>query len=241
MPRSGSPPDSRRRAARKPPEERREEILAVAVDVSSAQGLSALSIGGLAAEVGLSKSGLFAHFGSKEELQLATIGQAALAFEREVLGPAEGAEPGLPRLRALVEGWYAYIESIPYRGGCFFDAASSEFASQEGPVRDRLAILCGRWRERLAEQARLAVRLGELRSGIDTETLAFQLHAYAGEANWARELLGDEGAFARARDAAAGTLRAASSAEAPEPTSGRPRPHGRPAPATPTRRKRSSR
>lgn len=194
--------------------ERRDDILEAAIDLSSALGLSVLSIGSLAAEVGISKSGLFAHFGSKEELQLATIGRAGRAFEQGVIAEAGAAEPGLPRLQALVEAWYAYLDAISYRGGCFFDAASREFASQPGVVRDRLAALCGPWRDQLAEQARLAIRLGELAAETDPETLAFQLHAYAGEANWARELLDDDRAFDRARAAARTTLRAAAAGSA---------------------------
>lgn len=188
---------------------RRDQILAAAIDLSSAEGLASLSIGGLAAEVGMSKSGLFAHFGSKEELQLACVAYAERDFERGVLAPAAEADPGLPRLRALVVAWLDYVEGLDYRGGCFFDAASSEFGSRPGAVRDRLARVCGAWREQLAEQARLAVRLGELRSDVDPDTLAFSLHAYSGEANWARELLAADDSFERARLAADATLAAA--------------------------------
>jgi AcrR family transcriptional regulator len=191
-------------------ERRRREILGAAVDLSSAQGLSGLSIGQLARETGMSKSGLFAHFGSKEELQLAVVALAAEGYEREVIEPAERADAGLPRLRALFSNWAAYIESTEYRGGCFFDAASSEFASRPGAVRDRLARLCGRWLERLEEQARLAVRLGEL--DCDPGLLAFQLHAYVEEANWSRQLLGHAHGFDRARAAAESTLAAAAAA-----------------------------
>jgi AcrR family transcriptional regulator len=154
----------------------------------------------------MSKSGLFAHFGSKEELQLAVAARAAHDFDRAVFERAADAEPGLPRLRALVAAWFTYVDEIDYRGGCFFDTASREFGSHPGPVRDSLAELCGRWRDTLREQARLAVRLGELAADTDADLLAFRLHAYAGEANWARELLGDAGAFEQARRAAAATL-----------------------------------
>ena len=194
---------------------RRAQILAVAIDRSSAEGLASLSIGGLASAVGMSKSGLFAHFGSKEELQLACVAQAQRHFERGVLQPAADTELGLPRLRALVSAWFDYVEALDYRGGCFFDAASSEFGSRPGAVRDRLALVCGQWREQLAEQARLAIRLGELRSDVDPDTLAFQLHAYSGEANWARELLAEQGAFERARLAAQATLEAAAASPPP--------------------------
>ena len=89
----------------------------------------------------MSKSGLFAHFGSKEALQLATVHFAGERYESLVIAPAEAAEPGLPRLRALLGHWADYIEGTSYRGGCFFDAASAEFASRPGAVRDQLARL----------------------------------------------------------------------------------------------------
>jgi AcrR family transcriptional regulator len=196
---------------------RRDEILAAAVDLASAEGLSALTIGSLARTVEMSKSGLFAHFGSKEELQLATIARAGSDFERGVLRRADGADPGLPRLRALTAAWFDYVEGIDYRGGCFFDTASREFGSQPGEVRDLLARLCSDWRNQLEEQARLAVRLGELSPDADPELLAFQLHAYAGEANWACELLRDREAFERARLAARGTLESAAAGASSSP------------------------
>jgi AcrR family transcriptional regulator len=185
---------------------RREEILGVAVDLATGEGLSALTIGSLAAAADMSKSGLFAHFGSKEELQLAVVARAARDFDRAVFAPAAETEAGLPRLRALVDAWFTYVDEIDYRGGCFFDTASREFGSQPGLVRDGLADLCGKWRSALREQARLAVRLGELRGDTDADLLAFRLHAYAGEANWARELLGDPDAFEQARRAVVATL-----------------------------------
>ncbi len=193
---------------------KRHEILAAAVDASSAEGLSGLSIAQLADEVGMSKSGLFAHFGSKEELQLAAVGFAAEAFERQVLLPAQDAEPGLPRLRAMLECWVAHIEGTGNRGGCFFDAACSEFSSRPGEVRDLLARLSRGWLRRLEQEARTAVRFGELAATVDPGLLAFRLHAYVEEANWARELFDDDRSFATARRAIAETLREAT----PPPT-----------------------
>lgn len=186
---------------------RRREILEAAVDLSSAEGLAGLSIGRLADETGMSKSGLFAHFGSKEELQLATARLAGERYESQVIAPAEAAELGLPRLTALMEQWVGYIEGTSYRGGCFFDAASSEFGSRPGPVRDLLARLSRRWLDRLEEQARLALRLGELAADVDPALLCFRLHACVAEANWARELFGDDSSFDKARRAIALTLR----------------------------------
>ena len=196
-------------------ERKRREILVAAMDVGSAEGLGGLSIGRLAEEIGMSKSGLFAHFGSKEELQLATIGFAAEDYERRVLAPAQDAEPGLARLRALLDAWVTYIDATGNRGGCFFDAASSEFSSRPGPVRERLAQLSRGWLRRLEQEARAAVRMGELAREVDPELLAFKLHAYVEEANWARELFDDRRSFHKARCAIDETLRHAT--PPPEP------------------------
>ena len=185
---------------------RRAEILSAAADLATAEGLEGLSIGVLAAEVGMSKSGLYAHFGSKQELQHAVVDHAAARFEPAVLAAGAAAAPGLPRLRALVEAWIRHVEHSDYRGGCFFDAASSEFASRPGPVRARLAGLSRVWIAALQEQAALAVRLGELAPETDPDRLTFQLHAYVTEANWWGRLFDEPDAFARARDAVADTL-----------------------------------
>ena len=188
---------------------RRREILGVAMDLASAEGLSGLSIGRLAAELGMSKSGLFAHFGSKEQLQLATVRFASEGYESDVIGVGELSRPGLQRLRALLAAWVDYIDGTANRGGCFFDASSSEFASRPGPVRDLLARLSRSWLERLVAQARVAAQRAELAPDTDPELLAFRLHAYVEEANWARELLDDERGFERARSAIDTTLRSA--------------------------------
>ena len=185
---------------------KRAEILSAAADLATAEGLEGLSIGVLAAEVGMSKSGLYAHFGSKQELQQAVVDHAAASFEPAVLAAGAAATPGLPRLEALVEAWIRHVENSDYRGGCFFDATSSEFGARPGPVRARLAELSRAWIAALAEQAALAVRLGELTSETDPDRLTFQLHAYVTEANWWGRLFDEPGAFSRARAAAAATL-----------------------------------
>ena len=194
---------------------RRREILAAAMDVSSEEGLAGLSIGRLARETGMSKSGLFAHFGSKEELQLATIRFAGAHFEAEVVVPPASAPPGLARLRAMLAAWIGHIEGTSNRGGCFFDAASSEFSSRPGPVRDLLARLSHGWLKQLEAQAARAVELGELHPETDAALLAFRLHAYVEEANWTRELFSVADSFDLARRAIDATL--ASSAAAPPP------------------------
>ena len=200
---------------------RRREILAAAVDLGSAEGLAGLSIGRLADETGMSKSGLFAHFGSKQELQLATVRFAGEGYQSLVIAPSELAEPGLPRLTALMKHWLGYIEGTSYRGGCFFDAASAEFSSRPGPVRDLLAHLSRHWLDRLEEQARLALRLGELAADVDPALLCFRLHACVAEANWARELFDDGGSFDQARRAIALTLRESAPPDTPTPKTGR--------------------
>lgn len=190
-------------------ERRRHEILETAVDLGSAQGLSSLTIGRLAEATGMSRSGLFAHFGSKEDLQLATVRAAQADFEAKVRASARDAEPGFDRLQALFFAWLDYVEHIGFRGGCFFAMTSSEFASQPGAVRDLLAALSLAWIRDLVVEARTAVRQGELCPDADPEQLVFRLHAFMQEANWARELLGDASAFERARTAARETLDAA--------------------------------
>ena len=162
-------------------ERKRQQILEAAMDVATAEGLSGLSLSLLAGEIGMSKSGLFAHFGSKEALQLAAIEAAAEEFERAVLGSVGETEPGLGRLRALLGAWIDYVQGLKFRGGCFFFATSAEFGSRPGPIRERLAALNRSWLRELERQARVAVRQRELRSDSRPGELAFQLHALVQE------------------------------------------------------------
>ena len=104
----------------------RAEILSVAVDTASAKGLEGLSIGRLATDLRMSKTGIFAHFGSKEQLQLATVDAAKQIFLKQVVQPGLSIPRGLPRLRVMLHSWLGYVERIVFRGGCFFAAASAE-------------------------------------------------------------------------------------------------------------------
>jgi AcrR family transcriptional regulator len=174
----------------------RKGILDAAVDVGSREGLEGLTIGRLASEVSVSKSGLFAHFGSKEGLQLATVEAAREVFIREVVEPAAGAEPGLPRLRATLDAWLSYFRRDVFPGGCFFQAASLEFDGRPGPVRDRVIEIMRQWLALLEELARAAKP-----SATTPEQLAFELNAIGLATNWQRQLLGDVGAIDRAADA----------------------------------------
>jgi AcrR family transcriptional regulator len=172
----------------------REAILDRAVDLASAEGLEGLTIGRLASELGLSKSGVFGHFGSKEELQLATIEEAARRFVREVVGPAQHADEGALRLRALCERYLAYLERGVFPGGCFWAAASIEFDGRPGPVRDRVRSAVAAWLGELERQAGIA-------SVDDPGLLAFELQAVVQAANSNFQLFGDQTVFRRAREA----------------------------------------
>jgi len=174
---------------------RRHEILAAAADLSTVEGLQSLSLSRLAGEVGLTKAGVAAHFRSKEALQLAVVDAAAATYAAPLAAAEACSEPGLPRLRALAEAWLTHLDGIDYRGGCFFGSAGHDFSGRQGAVRTSVAAYTRRFLETLEEQARLASRLGELVAGVDPDTLAFTLHALAGEANLRRELLDDPRAF----------------------------------------------
>lgn len=171
------------------------------MNVASAEGLEGLTIGRLAQELRMSKSGLFAHFGSKEGLQLATVDAAAEIFIEKVVRPAVSGERGLARLGAMLDAWVSYVERSVFRGGCFFAAASAEFDSRPGPVRKRIAALTRSWAEALEEELREARSRGEVVRKTDAGQLAFEIHAFVQEANWAYQLLRDRRAFTRAREA----------------------------------------
>jgi AcrR family transcriptional regulator len=179
----------------------RSDILKVAVDIASAEGLEGLSIGRLASELSMSKTGIFAHFGSKEQLQLATVDTAKQVFVEQVVQSALQKPRGVPRLMTMLENWLGYVERIVFRGGCFFAAASAEFDSRPGLVRDQIAELTRSWLVALQEEIAVAVSKKELTYSIDPAQLAFELHAYVQEANWAFKLFNDESAFRRARRA----------------------------------------
>jgi AcrR family transcriptional regulator len=180
----------------------RESILDAAVDLASVEGLEGLTIGRLATALGMSKSGLFAHFGSKEELQLATIEAASHIYLREVIAPAREAEPGLPRLVALMDHWLDYLQREVFKGGCFFDAVRNEFDSrQPSPVRDAIWADFRTWKTLVANRVRSAQAAGHLDPEADPEQVAFELDALGGAANVRYQLDRDAEAFDRARRA----------------------------------------
>src|ERR1700693_2808966 len=186
-------------------------ILRVAMDIASAEGLEGLSIGRLAAEMKMSKTGIFSHFGSKRELQLATIEAAKQLFLERIVQPALMEPRGTLRLTAMLHKWIEYVEKIVFRGGCFFAAASAEFDSRPGAVRNQIALHTKAWLVGLEDEIRFATSDGQFRSSVDAAQLAFELHAYVQEANWAFKLFNDKSAFARARRAIARSISEASS------------------------------
>jgi AcrR family transcriptional regulator len=179
----------------------RDRILDRALRLASRDGLEGLSIGVLATDLGLSKSGLFAHFGSKEDLQLAVLAEAARRFEETVMKPAFLAARGEPRIRRLFENWLGWIADPASPGGCVFLAAAAELDDREGRPRD---FLVGSQRQlvaSLSRSARLAVEEGHFEPGLDVEQFAFELYALLlGCSHWKR-LLRDPRAEARARSA----------------------------------------
>jgi AcrR family transcriptional regulator len=170
----------------------RTAILRRAADMASVDGLEGLTIGGLASELGMSKAGVIGHFGSKEELQLATLEVAAGIFRERVWAPVENLPAGLPRLMAVCESWTRYARKPPFPGGCFIAAASFEFDGRSGRVHDELAKVVKRWRKTLAAEVETAVRAGELPANTDPDQVAFSLEALAAGANPARQLQGDK-------------------------------------------------
>lgn len=175
-------------------ERTRAAILDRAVDLASVEGLEGLTIGRLASDLRMSKSGLFRHFGSKQDLQLATVGAARDRFVAMVLEPASAAPDGAPRLRAMAERYLDYLHSFP--GGCFWGATASEFDDRPGPVRDAIAASLDAWMAELVRQATAA--------GIpDPDRYAFELYAVITAANARWRLSGDRRTFDLARAALA--------------------------------------
>jgi AcrR family transcriptional regulator len=177
----------------------RRGILSKSVDIASAEGLEGLTIGRLAKDLKMSKSGLFAHFGSKEDLQLATIDTAREIFVEEIVLPIIEMESGLEKLLAMLENWISYVERSVFRGGCFFFAVSAEMDDRPGKVRDFVAEITNAWVIALEDEIKEAIDLGELKESSDIKLLVFQLHGFVQEANWFYRLHEETESFERAR------------------------------------------
>jgi AcrR family transcriptional regulator len=188
-------------------EHSRQLILAEAVKIASLEGLEALSLGRLAAELSISKSGVFALFGSKEGLQLATIKAATKIYLDTVVDPARREAAGLPRLVSLCGHWLRYSEDRVFPGGCFFFAVNAEFDARPGPVRDQLASSGARWIGLFEENIDAARTAGDLVADADPGQLAFELIAFLEAANANSVLHEDRRAYTRSARAITHRLR----------------------------------
>ena len=184
----------------------RAQTLDAAVQLASVVGLEGLTIGGLADRLGMSKSGLVGRFGSKQELQLATLEDASEIFRRTVYDPASTAPAGLRRLNAICDAWVSYLGRPPFPGGCFLTTAMVEFDARPGPVRDAVRKVMRRWLAVLEQEAKTAIENGELAAETDPADVAFTINALAVGANCEFQLNRDRTSLERARRAMAAAL-----------------------------------
>lgn len=182
-------------------EDTRAQILAAAVEQASAAGFESLTIGTLAERIGMSKSGLFAHFGSKLELQIAALDEAARQFTEAVFLPALKVPRGLRRLRALFENWISWPQRASLPGGCPIDAASREYNHQPGPMRDAVVARQKRLDVELSKAVKLAIDAGELAPETDPGQVAFDMIGIVLAFYRTEQLLGTLEASRRARAA----------------------------------------
>jgi AcrR family transcriptional regulator len=180
-------------------EETRAQILAAAVQHASAAGFESLTIGTLAEKTGLSKSGLFAHFGSKLDLQMATLDEAARQFGEAVFLPAMKVPRGLKRMHALFENWISWTRRTALPGGCPVDAATREYQFQPGPMRDAVIERQKLLDRELSKTVQLAVDTGELAADTDPRQLAFEMVGIILVYYRAEQVVGAEEATRRAR------------------------------------------
>src|SRR5215211_3621876 len=191
-------PTPRRRADG---ERTRHAILQAAAGLATTDGLEGLSIGRLAEHLGMSKSGLYAHFGSKEELQLATVDTATAIFNAEVVEPAEGECTSRRRIEALCERFLSHVERRVFPGGCFFAAVAAELDTQPGRVRERVVDFHRGWTARFEGLIREAQAAGGIDPSEDPSQLAFEIDAFLLMANNAFVLENDPIVLERARRA----------------------------------------
>jgi AcrR family transcriptional regulator len=176
----------------------RAAILDAALGLASHMGLEGLSIGALAEVMQMSKSGVFAHFGSREELQISVVREYHARFEEEVFFPAVREPRGLPRLRALFERWVRRV-SLELDSGCIYISGAVEFDDRPGPVRDALASMVGAWHTALERAIRMAVEEGHLRPDADPQQMLFEIHGLILALHHDARFLRNPGVLDRAR------------------------------------------
>ena len=182
-------------------------ILEAGMKIASIDGLQGLTIGRLAEELGVSKSGVYAHFGSKEQLQLETIDAAIEIFGREVIAPAYEAPEGVRRLEALFDAYFSYLERWVFPGGCFFAALLAEMDATGGGVHDKVVSLERDWVREFTSYAEAAQKLGEVRMDVDVAQLVFELYACMELTNYHFVLFRDPAVLERGRRAVTRILR----------------------------------
>jgi AcrR family transcriptional regulator len=198
-------------------ERTRAAILDAALRLVSSAGLEGLTIGTLADATGMSKSGLFAHFGSREELLLAVLNHGQQEFIEVVLNPALKKPRGLPRLRAMFVNWLDWTESADLPGGCPMIGGATEFDDKPGPVKDMLAAGQRAWIDTLQRAVRQAIEEGQVRAGTDPEQVAFEMFGIALVVHHHRRLLGYKKARERALAALDALYARAAAAESRKP------------------------
>jgi AcrR family transcriptional regulator len=179
--------------------ETRAVVTRAAVERASVDGLEGLTIGGLAGETGMRKSSVFSLFGSKEELQRATLDAAVEQFRQEVWDPVADQPSGLPRLLALCDSWLDYHRRGVMPGGCFLTTATIEYDARPGPMRDAIAGTMEQWLGVLEREAAAAIEAGDLPADADPADIAFELNALAAAASYGFQLRRDPDVFERAR------------------------------------------
>lgn len=181
-------------------------ILETATELASVEGLEGLTIGRLAEALGISKSGVYAQFGSKQQLQLETIEAAEAIFAEEVIRPAAEAPEGFAQLEAICDAYLSYIERLVFPGGCFFASLLAEMDARSGPIHDRLVAGERGFIDALEGMARAAQQRGEIDLGLDVSHLAFELQAAIELANYHFVLFRDRRELDLARQAISGAL-----------------------------------
>ena len=197
-------------------ERTRQAILSHASRLASAEGLEAVSLQRLAGDLGMSKSGLFAHFGSKEELQLAIVDEASRIFTDEVLRPGLKTPAGLARVWAMSNAFLSYLERQVFPGGCFFEATVSEFDSKPGRVRDAVVEKRDYWVASLGRAVRAGMELGEIEQDVDADQIAWELSCLLVGANGSFVQSGGNVGLERARRAIRDRLERIATPAAPQ-------------------------
>jgi AcrR family transcriptional regulator len=197
---------SRKRRTRADGERSYQLIVDAAASLATIEGLEGLSIGRLADEIGMSKSGLYAHFDSKQDLQLAAIDAAEAVYAAEVIEPAMELPEGPERLEQLCERYLSYVKRGVFPGGCFFASTAAEWDTRPGPVRDRVRAVLAGWDELLEANVRAAQAHGDLARDADIGQLIFEINALLHEANGHYLLFRDTATLEHARTAIADRL-----------------------------------